>query len=534
MRKNILISLLLGTIFFVVCFWSLKDYGISWDSATHFKRGQAYIHYYLTGKTDYKDIVGRKSFYQNDIQDGKFWLKDTHGHPPVNDVLSSFFNFILYQKLGIVGDIESYNLFIILVSSLLVSAVVYYCIETFGVVTAIVSGVLLSTYPLFWSESHFNIKDPIEASFFTITILSLTRILKTKNPKWIIMFFIFWGLSIGVKFNALFIPVIILPYLFFNRKDFVKILKKHYLYILIGILITIAIFILSWPALWQGNLILNILDVFKFYKEIGTNYNYQPTNFYFLGANTYSLQWILFTTPIVTLVLFVLGIFNLIRNWKKNSYLSLLLLLWFFIPIIRVSLPNSSIYGGARQIMEYIPVMAIIAAIGVNQIVNKIKNNKPLVKLIILSIVLVSSLLPIINYHPNENVYFNFLIGGLKGAKQVSFPSWGNSFGSAYKQGIDWINTNATKGSKLTLLQGELINAPKIWLRVDIDYKKENYSGSDKKGEYIMELTFNDTVKLPKESWDYVEFSLIPVYEEKVDGVAILKIWKNDNEHNLK
>jgi len=46
-----------------------------------------------------------------------------------------------------------------------------------------------------------------------------------------------------------------------------------------------------------------------------------------------------------------------------------------------------------------------------------------------------------------------------------------------------------------------------------------------------MELIFNDTGKDFYYAWEYVDKFLVPVYELKVDGVAILKIWKNDIEH---
>lgn len=137
--------------------------------------------------------------------------------------------------------------------------------------------------------------------------------------------------------------------------------------------------------------------------------------------------------------------------------------------------------------------------------------------------------------HPNENVYFNSFIGGLSGAKELNFPSWGNSFGNAYLPGIKWINANAEKEAKVVLLQGTLANAPLIYFRPDIKYlpesdsgKKNYFSGINREGEYIMELTFNDTGKDFFYRWEYVEKFLIPVYELKVDNVTILKIWKND------
>lgn len=136
--------------------------------------------------------------------------------------------------------------------------------------------------------------------------------------------------------------------------------------------------------------------------------------------------------------------------------------------------------------------------------------------------------------HPNENIYFNFLIGGLKGAQSRNFPSWGNSFGNAYFQGIKWINQNVPQGSKLSLIQGTLFNVPPILVRKDINFSLENWSGINKGGEYLMDLTFNDTAKEFNYEWEYLEKFLVPVYELKVDSVSILKIWENDLDHTKK
>ena len=49
-----------------------------------------------------------------------------------------------------------------------------------------------------------------------------------------------------------------------------------------------------------------------------------------------------------------------------------------------------------------------------------------------------------------------------------------------------------------------------------------------------MELTFNDTAREFHYEWEYLDNFLIPIYEVNVDGVSILKIWKNDWEHTRK
>src|SRR5258706_14941724 len=135
----------------------------------------------------------------------------------------------------------------------------------------------------------------------------------------------------------------------------------------------------------------------------------------------------------------------------------------------------------------------------------------------------------LLQMHPNENVYFNWLIGGLKGAQQRNIPAWGVSYGNAYVQGIHWLNAHAEKNASFTLVSGGLINLPYTEIRSDITFSNDLWSGSQRHGEYIMDMTYQGFPDLYK--WEYVNRFLTPVYEDNVDGVSILKIWKNDNEH---
>ena len=308
--------------------------------------------------------------------------------------------------------------------------------------------------------------------------------------------------------------------------------KKNYLLALIlGIVLSFTLLILIWPSLWF-NFPHNLINVFKFYKDVGTAVNYQPGNFYFLGFNFYPLVWVLFTTPPQVLILSLIGIIFAIKQFKDKNFLPVLLISWLIMPILRISLPGTSVYGGVRQALEFLPALAILAGLGASHIFSFSKKHSLLVKLVIL-ILFIYPILVLYKLHPNENVYFNFLIGGSPGAQEKNFPSWGNSYGNAYKQGVDWINANVEDGAKLTLLQGELQNVYPPSLRSDIDFSKDNWSGSKKGGEYIMELTFNDTARAFSDKWDYVDIFLNPVYEVKVDKVSILKIWKNDPEHAI-
>lgn len=551
LKSVFLLSGFLTLLFFTASFLTLKDYGISWDEILHFRRGQAYLHYFLTGKTNYQDLSNpnlqgtggdprrvskpRRSIFQNDFHNADYFLVNDSGHPPISDIMAALFNNLFYQKLGILNDIDAYHLFNITASAVLVFIVVLFAKETLGTFPSVISFLALCTYPLFWAESHFNVKDPPEAAFFSGFIWAFYKSLKSFSVRWLALSIFFFSLGLGTKFNILFaIPILVIYLLCRYQKNIFKVivsLPKNYTFLVIfAPIISLGILTFFWPFLWH-NWFDNFTKIVDFYRSVGTVTNYQPPSFYFAGFNSFPILWILLTTPPIILILLSLGLISAFIRKKEKGFVFILWLLWFAIPILRVTVPGSSIYGGVRQIFEFIPAMALLCGLGAYQI-SKWFRNKKIVRLIMI-LIFIWPIVVLFRLHPNENVYFNFLIGGLPGAYQKNFPSWGNTFGNVYLKGIEWINKNVESGAKVTLLQGTEGNIPKTLVRQDINYGRVNWSGINRGGEYIMEMIFNDTGKSYFYAWEYVDKFLIPVYEYKVDGVTLLKIWKNDLEHTV-
>ena len=76
------LALVSALVFFIAVFLTLSDYGISWDETIHFRRGQAYLNYFLTRQLNYEKlpilnlqgtngdpskVIYRRSLYQNDF-----------------------------------------------------------------------------------------------------------------------------------------------------------------------------------------------------------------------------------------------------------------------------------------------------------------------------------------------------------------------------------------------------------------------------------------------------------------------------------
>lgn len=595
--KNGFLVLILPILFLVVSIATLTHYGNNWDEPFHFHRGQAYLHYLLTGNKNFNDIPPypgldakydckviregcdgsaqgpvdirpfdgrnqsyeeainerwdarggtRRSYFQAEHLNAQYFLNNDEEHPPVGGILAAFTNKIFYQKLKIIGDIDSHHLFEILASFMLVVAVAVFVFINFGLFPSVVSAFSLSAYPLFFAESHFNIKDPPLASFYGITLILFYFGVTKNTVKYIYLSAITAGLGLGVKFNILFAPLIVIPWLVFYLFDVLKRqnykLNKNHLkkikFAVVAFLLYIPvvgiIFYSLWPFLWSDP-VNNIVKIFGYYRQIGSGTPPDAGLYLIKGWNTYPIVWIFYTTPIPILILSAIGFFGSIVNlimYRKHIFL--FMIMWLIIPIIRVSVPGVNIYGGVRQLMEYIPAMAIMSGVGAYIVIKFVKNtNYKKIVVALMSASLLFVCWELVKIHPNENVYFNQLIGGLKGAEEKEIPSRGNTYGNVYYQGIDWLNKNAEPNAKAGFPLATMGNLPKWKLRTDIDFSNTYWSGPDRKGEYELELNFEWAPKYWY-SFQYYDTYLEPVYEVKVNGVSLLKVWKNDLEHTKK
>ena len=46
----------MALVFFVISFFTLNNYGVSWDESIHFARGQAYLYYYTLATEDFSPV----------------------------------------------------------------------------------------------------------------------------------------------------------------------------------------------------------------------------------------------------------------------------------------------------------------------------------------------------------------------------------------------------------------------------------------------------------------------------------------------
>lgn len=574
-------TFLVPLFFFTIGLATLYDYGINWDSPVHFARGQAYLQYILTGKTTYEGEPSycmnqenlnsrvdaktgevcdrhrkvRVSEYESNILDFNSWVaKAAYGHPAFSNIMLAASNNIFFKTLGWVEDIDAYHLYSLFTTFLLALTVAVWTKQTFGNFASIIAVLAIYSFPLLFAESHFNIKDPPMAAFFTLSLYLFWLAIVKKRPFYLILSALAGGASFATKFNFVFAPFILLPWLIaygisgWHKKGTRALLSRKMLTVAFFYpIIVFLVFFLSWPVLWQDPL-NNIFQVAKYYKDIGgstCSYFYFTLPWFTKCTQLTTLQYFFYTIPPFSLLLFLVGSIVSMARFKEKNYVALLWLLFFYITILRVTLSITNIYGGLRQIMEFVPAFAMIAGIGalflkdliVKTLVkfSRVKVFKKETVNLGVSFLLIFGFIPIevemVKLHPNENVYFNFFIGGLRGAAERNFPGYGNTYGNAYLQGVKWLNLHAQPNSKLALVFGNAQNIPRGIIREDILFSNGYRSGYNLQGEYQMGLIIGQDQPSETFRYKYLNTYLNPVYDLKIDGVSILKIWKNDKDY---
>ncbi len=627
MNKYI-IPLLISIGFLIIGIFTLSDYGLGCDSAYHMLRGQGFAQIYLTGSGKFdlpdqkvspiiikpdetisryyfsaeefgnkvpslpnriqlhqdfidqeKEIGRRVSFYESNAWDGDFLLKSEGiGHLPFVDILSAFSNRIFYETLGILGDIESYQLIYILISSLgvfIVSVFAYQVIQAQNKIkkghselvsesqieipgqarndkllsphiAAFIAGISMALFPFFLSEAHTNMKDPLQASFFAGAIWGFWNWVRSDKKRWFAVFAICILGTLGIKWNSMFLPLILFPWLFFIRKtpEFRRWFNtKLIIYSLLLIISAFIFMVAAWPFAW-GDPIGRIAGVLLWYLGFGTGVsNLQPQNLLIplIHVNLYPAVLLFSQTPEVVIGLIIVAYIMLFRQ-KDNHKTFLLLSLWILIPLLRISLPPFKFYSGIRQIMEVLPAMAILAGLGGAYLISNFKfkiflrslgsqDQGTNLKWIFAGVVLILLIIPIMRLHPNESLYINNFAKVGQKMFNTSIVGWSIDSSGVYKEGAEWINKNAPKNSELAFLTGCDMAISPLWLRNDISFSPNHFSGFLHKGEYILQL-FNP-LDPPAFAALFPQRFLKPVHQIFIDGLPILSIYKNE-EKNVK
>ncbi len=317
--------------------------------------------------------------------------------------------------------------------------------------------------PRIFAEAFYNSKDIIVLAFFVIGFYTLLLFHEKQTWKLAILHALICAYTIDIRITAIILPMLSVVYI--GLQIFGDVLYKNKLNIHIGVFLLYFIsltgfIILFWPVLWEGP----VYHFVQAFKEMSL-YQWDSTVLYFgkyvvVGELPwhYLPVWILISTPVLYSVLFFTGLVDFVKTlFTKTSMLfksdnnKVLLILWFFTPLLAIIILHSVVYDAWRHVFFVYGAFLFIALYGLKVLFKhaaKIKNGKLYLSLFLV-FSFISTFSNMIKMHPYQNVYFNFLVGNdmQKVKNNFEFDYWGLSNRAA----LEYILKNDT-ASVITVL----------------------------------------------------------------------------------
>jgi hypothetical protein len=436
---------------------TLHNYGLTWDEGLgNLFFGERYFRYLTSFSREYLDFNADLKHLSN--YPLHLYLSPFHDRPnefpPLADTLSAATMYLFAYRLKWLNPIDGFHLFTVFLAAIFLWVVFRFVEFRLGKFTALMAIFFLGTFPRFWADMHFNVKDVPETIFFGLVIMAFWH--WYERPAWHIALGtgILMGCTLSIKANAIFIPLILLVCVLPLRlspkavKDtFVHFKKYLWHYAIMGVS-SVSVYILSWPYLYTHTF-LRLKSYWAYIfsqgsRNGGSHWNIDP------------LRQVLTTIPEFMLIAFGFGFLLVLRQvWRAKSPFWRLLLLWAIFPVLRASLPGAVNFDGIRHFLEFVPAVAIIAGYGVSRIGSLFAHKQHLPKVtaqIGILILLIINLFQINRqYYPYLHLYYNEFTGGLAGARDKFLGMEASDYwASSYRQGMEWLNQNAPTNSTVS------------------------------------------------------------------------------------
>ncbi len=399
--------------------------------------------------------------------------------------------------------------------------------------------------PKLIGHSWNNLKDPPFAAAYMFALYAITKIL-TELPQIkrtsIILFILgsAWALSLRIG------GLIVFPYLFlftgiyyithkifYTKKGFIEALKTVGVFILIS-LAGYLLGLIFWPYGLSNPLknpfeaLTKMTDFQMFINQLFEGQIIQSNHFPWY----YGIKYMIISTPLIIhlgVILFFLAL-PFRKDIKKNYLLFSLLLFAFAFPIAYTIYKHSNLYGGWRHLLWTYSPIVILAAGGFDYFLKKENKYIKYGTIAVIAVLLFHPVKHTFKNHPFEYVYYNQLVGGVKGAYgQYEMDYYYHSL----RAGVDWFIKNelsedtvivATNHSRITGYYFR--NYPQVKVHYCRFYEK----GKNDWDYAIWANTHITPLQLEKGYWPPKK----AIHTMDVDGVPIGAVIKRVSKEDLK
>lgn len=413
---------------------------------------------------------------------------------------------------------------------------------------AILGSSILVLSPRIFADSFYNAKDLAFAALLVISLNSFAHWRNNKSHFTLLIHSIVCGFASAIRIIGIIMVIITLLTVIHDYWSKKQKTSETLFELFSHSTITFLILFICFPVLWSDPLnnvieILSRMSNFPYYGQNlfnGVIYEANSSPWYYVPS------WILITTPISYIILFLIGVFfylpallkfrfNL-ENAKKIYASDLACLIVILVPIAFAAIRNSVVYDGWRHFYFIYPPMVYFMLLGLQTTFGFLRKTKVLIFALILT--LLFTLGSTANWmrisHPMENLYFNQL-AGKKLVTKWEMDYWGQGNSMVLKWLIQRYPNKTISIAPLsnTPLHFGIALMSKLEASHFLIYKITPEGKFELTGENSKLLT---TSKNVEPEFLFTNYRInrgsykVPVIHAKVHGYRILKDFKVGNE----
>lgn len=354
-----------------------------------------------------------------------------------------------------------------------------------GGLCGLLSVLLLFFTPRYFGHSMNNLKDIPFAVGYIISVYYTIRLFDYYPFfRWRHMLGLILGiaLALGTRSGGLILyPMVFmyagLFYVFYYKRDFYKINKRGKsilgiwgVLLLVG-LCSYCLAIALWPFALQkpfSNVLLSLKQFTNFSIGLRTIFDGKQMMSNMLPWQ-YAPKYLMIGIPLVS----VLGFWGywIYALWKRQEFslISYFLLFAAVFPVIWVIYKHSNLYGGIRHLLFVMPIMVVVAARFWDLMFDFGKKYLKGAVLVVFMLLLGLPVVHAVRNHPNEYVYYNEFVGGVKGA-YGDFET--DYYFNSLKESCDWFKKHVElPKDKKTIIVTQLVDAVTYYFRRDTNVK---------------------------------------------------------------
>lgn len=490
-----------------------RDYGISWDEIPTREFGIMYVTHQVP------DVLALNA------------LRAAKG--PAYERFGPLFEIILVRAESLMFRTDVRTVFYmrhLLTFLTFYLGVVFFhrlCRDRFGGGLALVACLGLVLSPQLFSHSFYNVKDISFLTMFVGTMLTLRGVVDRPERRTMVYHVANTVVLLGTRVLGVFAMLLTGVAAIARRPD-----RRTLLY-LVGYGVLVALLLpFVWPVLW--------IDYVNIVRDavLGTTTNPYFKTDLFRGQSIsashlpwdYVPTWIMITTPIPVLLLFLAGTMASIGSFARRplDYVrghrqdDLTVFAWFLLPVVGCMVLRPIMYDAWRHLFFVYPALIYIAVIGVEAIVarsvaaagERRRTAAPWAVAGVLCLALAPVVQFMVRNHPFEHVYFNRLAGSdMKEVKQrFELDYWGLS----YRQALEYI-VRTDPSPHLRVYTTTYPGRVNVVMLPPVDRLRVDFVASDADADYVM-----TTYRFHPQDYGYTN----EVYSVRVDNASIASVFR--------